>query len=569
VAQDAYDTSTTGVNAIPLGVPRAPSRERTPSVVNDEEVCLDFRRGKCRFGETCRYSHGDGKVEAAKFEVCMDFKRGRCRFMENCKFSHGEADIEAAKNKKTHRVWVMHTDCAKVIGKGGRAMREVEEKTRTLLKVQPERDMESVGAAKERYVDIIGTKENCLAAVQLILEQTRYLRDDEDGKVLKDTRGSDDGLEELPMVIEVKPEDVGRVIGRKGDMIKEIEQKSNAKVEVDKVTGKLEIFGKTEAQSQALELVLAEVTFAKDDSGTIIKEDTKKKDGEDVAKLPPMVIWIKDEHAGRVIGKGGETIHDMMKKSNTDIKVQKNEDVPGAEPGAPKEREIRIFGTKENQDQALALLMNEVCWCRNSEGVLKDVPDERQERKRKKEEERAAREAKAEAEASKSKRRGGGSSGLWVCATCGGDHKTKECPYTIGMGLQLGMQMSMQAMGMALPPGMPPIPGMPPMMPGMNPMMALPGMPGMLPGGTARGSQAPGSEYEYSYCSESEDDAGAVAFPASGGPDRPRPPGDVVRPSSAPGLAAVDISRSRQAQSARQPEKRPRKMRAEHNTAMG
>jgi len=565
-AQDAYETPTTGVNAIPLGA-RDSQREplRTPSVV-DQEFCLDFKRGKCRFGETCKYSHGDGKVEGAKIEVCMDFQRGKCRFMENCKFSHGEADAEAARNKKTHRVWVMHTDCAKVIGKGGRAMREVEGKTGTLLKVQPERDMESTGADKERYVDISGTKENCEAAVQLILERTRYLRED-CGKVLKDVRRSDDGLEELPRVIEVKPEDVGRVIGRKGDMIKFIEQKSSTKIEVDKVTGKLEIFGKTEAQSQALELVLAEITFAKDVNGTVIKEDSNKKDGEGTAKLAPRVLWIKDEHAGRVIGRGGGTIHDMMKRSGADIKIRKLEEMPAAR-GGPREREIRIFGEKEQQDQAMALLLNELCWCRDSGGVLKDVPDERQTRKRKKEEQRAS-QAKLEddkAGHAKSKRRGGGSSALWVCATCGGEHRSKECPYAIGMGMKLGMQMGMQAMGMALPPGMPPIPGMLPMMPGMHPMMGLPRMPGMLPGGPSRSSQAPREESEYSSESSSSADSrspsieGDSGFAMSNGPDRPRAHRDsqVVRPSNVPGLSADHMSQSRN-----------RKTRGEQKRAVG
>ena len=40
-----------------------------------------------------------------------------------------------------------------------------------------------------------------------------------------------------------------------------------------------QIFGKEEARKQALELILAEVSFAKSEDGTVLKEDTKKETG--------------------------------------------------------------------------------------------------------------------------------------------------------------------------------------------------------------------------------------------------------------------------------------------------
>merc|ERR1712039_702401 len=87
----------------------------------------------------------------------------------------------------------------------------------------------------------------------------------------------------------------------------------------------------------------------------------------------------------------------------------------------------------------------------------------------------------------KKRRIGSGGRTAWVCARCGADHRTRDCPLGKGVGpwgmaLQMGMQMGMQAaslqgMGMMGNPMMPmmirpPLPGMP-----MPPVAGLPGMP--------------------------------------------------------------------------------------------
>jgi len=457
------------------------------------------------------------------------------------------------------RVFVRHCDCAKVIGRGGRAMHAVEARSRARMQVQREDEMDP--ETKERHVDITGTAKERNRALKLMLDLTKYCRD-EDGKLLKDTRPpiDDKGQPEPPYVLEIPAEEVGRVLGRNGVTVKNIEKSSDVKVEVDKNTGRLEIHGRREAQEHGVELILAEVTYAKVEDGAVLKDQPHARPGTDATpQAPVLTIWVKDREAGRVIGRNGETVQEIMKKSVADIKVQKSDDMKKDS----EFRQIRIFGSKEQQELALDLVLSEVSWAQGEDGVLKAPPtrpNERQrrhERKRKKQLEEGEGEKCAEEETAlalaevadatggvdapstgpaNSFRRGaapgrrvgagfvkslqaGPASGLWVCGTCGGDHRTKECPNAqafLGMGMQIGMQMGMQVMGIQnLHMGMPMGGGL-----GHSilPMMGMPGMPNTF----LRGPRQPGGGGRR-VCSSSESScrssgrAGRRASPRLGG----------------------------------------------------
>jgi len=478
------------------------------------------------------------------------------------------------------RIWILHSDAAKVIGRGGRALREIENRTRTRIKVSKEEDMDM--ETKERSVDILGAREDQDAAVDYILDVVLYCRQD-GGRVLKDSRhtpvaGARDGeaaKSESHRILTVLPEEVGKVLGRKGETIRVIEKESGAKVELDKAHGKVELFGNAEEQEKAVELLLAEVHWAKAEDGTVLKDEPRPKQrAEDEPELPPpMKIWVKDREAGRVIGRGGETVREVMEKSGSDIKVQKSDEMA---PGS-KERQIKIIGTKDQQDQALKLVLHEVSWARGSDGMLKGVEDSKLDKDKDNKDKEKDKEAKApdskevsepvedekekvEKEASaaaakvkprrfqetaRERNRPKSGPARWVCATCGGDHRTKECPHAtgiLGVGVQLGMQMGLQAMG--LPPGAPPGPmGVPfggmPMGPGMGMPMGPPGMPmggpampmlgmppmlppGMRPPGLREPSQSSSSSSSGSPGSEEEEEPPDAGSPGEALPERPR-----------------------------------------------
>lgn len=455
---------------------------------------------------------------------------------------NGRQDSPKREPETKVRVWVHTGDCARIIGRQGRQMNEIQSRSRTHLDVQREEDSDR--DSKERYIDIVGDRAGHKIALELLLELASFCREDE-GTVLKDIRNptapaADAGEEGKtlpePLILEVLPQDVGKVLGRKGETVKLIEKESGAKIELEKTTGKLEIHGRKEAQDKAVELILNEVTFAKKagEGGEILKDAPRGRPADGEPEAPPLRLWVKDRDAGKVIGRGGETVREIMEKSHTDIKVQKGEEMRAG----TTEREIKIFGSKEQQEEALKLVLAEVSWANGVDGILKAPPeadkalaikdkDEKDPPKEAKERPRtppartpprrspprrssrsaAGRQSQAdkerELEAARARDRREGKdrgdrakSAVWVCATCGGDHRTRECPHStglLGMGMQLGMQMGLQAMGLPMGMGMPPMMGpFGPMMPGMG-LPGLPGLPGMPPFGVPPGAASSGS----------------------------------------------------------------------------
>jgi len=503
---------------------------------------------------------------------------------------------EPREDESTMRVWVHHRDCATIIGKGGRTMRDMEARSRAKLKVQREEEMDS--DTKERHVDIIGTQAEQKAALDILIELASFCREN-DGKVLKDTRRPvepGDAEAPGPKIIEMLTEEVGRLLGRKGETIKNIERDSGAKIELDKASGRVEMHGTVQAQERALAGILDEVTYAKvaGEDGAILKDTPRPKASPDETdNQPPLKFWVRDREAGRVIGRGGETVREVMEKSGAEVKVQKMEDMRH---GSSK-REIKLFGAKEQRDKALELILLEVTWAEGEDGILKGGVEEESDAKKQANEEKveatpdpskenqgadgpikenqdaggppeenqgADRALEDEKPPAKSDGDAGGSSvpekhekitrherherrerspsrrrehrtsgnrvhaghghgpkdppgskrgsGTWVCSTCGGDHRTKECPHAVGVGMQIGMQMGMQALGMQMGMGplgpMPMPPGhVPPMVPPMVPgLMGLPpGMPPMLPGFMGMHGAGRSSSRSSEYTSSSEE----------------------------------------------------------------
>jgi len=234
-------------------------------------------------------------------------------------------------------------------------------------------------------------------------------------------------------------------------------------------------------------------------------------------------LWVKDREAGRVIGRGGETVREIMDRTGADIRVQKSGDMKAGS----TQREVMIFGLNEQQEQALELILTEVTWARGPDGMLK-IPIEDEVHRR--EERRRRRQHQKERKADQNEERDiihdddehsrrappEANSGSWVCSTCGGDHKSKECPHVngpMGVGMQIGMQMGMQAMGMqALQMGM----QMGAVMgPPLVPMLPMPGLPGMFPSSCPRSSSESSGSSSSRGCGSVESCASSVGAASS------------------------------------------------------
>jgi hypothetical protein len=58
--------------------------------------CFDFRRrGKCRFGDKCRYSHSNVSSPATKKKPCKYFSAGDCKRGDKCTFLHDVSSKES------------------------------------------------------------------------------------------------------------------------------------------------------------------------------------------------------------------------------------------------------------------------------------------------------------------------------------------------------------------------------------------------------------------------------------------------------------------------------------------
>lgn len=58
----------------------------------DRTICPHFLRGRCKFGDRCKFEHSHPRRQ-----VCSYFMNGRCKFGDRCKFEHPSAP--AAQNQ--------------------------------------------------------------------------------------------------------------------------------------------------------------------------------------------------------------------------------------------------------------------------------------------------------------------------------------------------------------------------------------------------------------------------------------------------------------------------------------
>jgi hypothetical protein len=87
-----------------------------------QQVCRNFQRGRCKFGDDCRRKHEGPVVEAevkdskvrrrkpkptggedASDEICKNYLAGRCRFGDECRRKHEGEPVEAPAADKRER----------------------------------------------------------------------------------------------------------------------------------------------------------------------------------------------------------------------------------------------------------------------------------------------------------------------------------------------------------------------------------------------------------------------------------------------------------------------------------
>lgn len=150
------------------------------------------------------------------------------------------------------------------------------------------------------------------------------------------------------MTLSIPAPYVGWLKGRQGQMIKDIEARSGATVEVDqssKDSGTCIVYirGSEDRQKRAYGLVVAEVMKVSDHSGVPLDDDIGTK----------LEIIIDDKFVGWVKGPKGKVVQDITNRSSTRVDVDQANAAPG-------QAIIRIYGTHEGVAAAKDLVAFEL-----------------------------------------------------------------------------------------------------------------------------------------------------------------------------------------------------------------
>lgn len=340
------------------------------------------------------------------------------------------------------RIWVAHADCARIIGRQGETRKDIERQSGASLTVQKEEEM--LPGESQRFVELFGSADQRQKAIELIQQITSDVPD-----------GDGEGKDVTSEVVLIRFDEVGRIIGRGGENIRRIELESGARLQLNRSAGQLFIKGSSGAVGRAKEMVQEEVAEGRTGDGAV---DEDASGGPAPALGPALRLWVYSKEAGRIIGRGGETVREIIQRTGAEVQIERGEGKDHS-----TERMIQIFGTKPQREEAAALIIADLSYARGDAGIIKtsDVPREECMRRASERE-----------------------SSMW------------------GAQLAPSMVPGVPVMGM---PGMP---GMPGMM-GQKGMMPMCGMPGMRPQMRKRGTSSSSS-------SSSSSNRTRPAFPGFG-----------------------------------------------------
>jgi len=221
----------------------------------------------------------------------------------------------------------------RLIGKGGETVNRLQEESGAKIDINTK--------DQPGMVRINGADDAIAAAKSLIAEILD--RGQEDGR--PQGGQSSRGPQRLEEAMDVPPSMVGRIIGKGGETIMQLQQDSGAKIDVPKdQPGKVFLSGSRDTIERARHLISI---LMNQSEGQGRDTDRRGHDGpgsrqsasiEEIMEVPTTMV-------GRIIGKGGETVMLLQQQSGCKIQVKKEE--PGV---------VRLNGTREVIAQARRLI---------------------------------------------------------------------------------------------------------------------------------------------------------------------------------------------------------------------
>ncbi|KAL9127669.1 MAG: hypothetical protein Q9217_003496 [Psora testacea] len=277
--------------------------------------------------------------------------------------------------KSTETVMIDSSVVGLIIGRQGENMRRIEADTQT--RIQFEKVPENTGAM--RRCTITGSKsarDYAVAEVKRIIAESEKAGKIGSGRAPpppgRDLSGGPgmNGLHPPPShagnetVIMVPSKTVGLVIGKGGETIKDLQDRSHCHVNVmpgeQTVNGlrPVHLLGNPQQASVAKDLIMEIVyTEAKKTSshGGTPRDNvnvTNLSGRGSNEKISDSVV-VPSEAIGMIIGKGGETVREMQMNTGCKINVSQPS-------GRDLEREIELIGSRYSVDQAKAAIMEKV-----------------------------------------------------------------------------------------------------------------------------------------------------------------------------------------------------------------
>lgn len=215
-----------------------------------------------------------------------------------------------------------------IIGRGGETIRDLQERSGARIHVARESDEDA--NKPTRTISIGGSKQAVELASKLV---NNLLEDRKSGGSHYGPGANGDSIKVI-----VPNEKVGLIIGRGGETIRGIQQRTTANVQIPRESDSANPSVRTIEISGTKESCEA----AKKEIESMIENDTRGSGG--------VSMKIPNDKVGTIIGRGGETIRGIQDRTGARIQVPHDAD-PGTHPPV---RTISITGTSEAAQYAKA-----------------------------------------------------------------------------------------------------------------------------------------------------------------------------------------------------------------------
>ncbi|CAE8585175.1 unnamed protein product [Polarella glacialis] len=181
----------------------------------------------------------------------------------------------------------------------------------------------------------------------------------------KGAAGSTLAVAAKPIVMTVGAEFVGTLIGRGGEVVKQLSQESGARIEISKTAGE------TAATSGERTVHISGTQDCIDKAKKLI-EETIDKAKEKTGGATPNACTLKVPHEliGMLIGRGGETIKELKKESGARIDINKEP----AEDNST-DRMVHISGPPECVEYAKKMIEEMLGKSRERLGIKEEIDD--------------------------------------------------------------------------------------------------------------------------------------------------------------------------------------------------